>query len=132
MTELLPERAIARAKELDGILAKTGKTVGPLHGVPVSVKEHVGMKGLSLNAGFVAWIEDIAPDDAGLLKLLWAAGAVFYVRTTEPQTLMHAATSSPIYGVTVNPYNRNLTCGGSSGGEGALLGIKGSVLVSQS
>lgn len=51
------------------------------------------MKHLTLNATFVAWIDYVVPDDAGLLKLLWAAGAVFYVRTMEPQTFMHAATS---------------------------------------
>ena len=127
VTELLFDTAIERAKELDEHLEKTGKTVGPLHGVPISVKEHIGMKGLACNAGFVAWIDYIAPDDAGLLKLLYAAGAVFYVRTTEPQTLMHAATSSAIFGETVNPHNTNLTCGGSSGGEGAIIGMKASV-----
>lgn len=86
------------------------------------------MKGLDLNAGFVAWVGRVAPDDAIILKLLWKAGCVFYARTTEPQTLMHLETSNNIYGVTVNPYNRNLTSGGSSGGEGALLGIRGSCL----
>jgi amidase len=120
--------AITRAKELDEILAKTGKTVGPLHGVPISVKEHINMKGLACNASFVAWIDNIAPDDAGLLKLLYAAGGVFYVRTTQPQTIMHAACSSAIFGDTTNPYNTNLTCGGSSGGEGAIVGMKASVL----
>jgi amidase len=120
--------AIARAKELDEILAKTGKTVGPLHGVPISVKEHVNMKGYPCNCSFVAWIDNIAEDDAPLLKLLYAAGGVFYVRTTQPQTLMHAATSFAIFGDTTNPYNTNLTCGGSSGGEGAIAGMKASVL----
>ena len=120
--------AIARARELDEILARTGKTVGPLHGVPISVKEHVGMKGLTCNASFVAWIDNVPTEDAGLLKLLHAAGGVFYVRTTQPQTIMHAACSSAIFGDTTNPYNTNLTCGGSSGGEGAIVGMKASVL----
>lgn len=128
ITELLPERALARAKWLDQYLAEHGKTVGPLHGLPISVKEHHAMKGLDLNAGFVAWVGRVAPDDSLLLKLLWAAGAVFYARTTQPQTLMHLETSSNIHGVTVNPYNTALTAGGSSGGEGALLGLRGSVL----
>ena len=128
ITELLPERALARAQELDDHLAETGKPVGLLHGLPLSVKEHIGMKGLDLNAGFVAWVGNISADDAEILKLLRKAGAVFYARTTEPQTLMHLETSNNIYGVTVNPYNTKLTCGGSSGGEGALLGLKGSCL----
>lgn len=128
ITELLPERAIARATELDDYLAKKGKPIGPLHGLPISVKEHIAMKGLHLNAGFVSWVGNVAPDDGLILKLLWNAGCIFYARTTEPQTLMHLETSSNIYGVTVNPYNTNLTCGGSSGGEGALIGMRGSCL----
>ncbi len=46
------------------------------------------MKDLSLNAGFVAWAEEKAEDDALVLKILWQAGCVFYVRTAEPQTLV--------------------------------------------
>lgn len=128
ITELLPENAIERAKYLDDYLAKHGKPLGPLHGLPISVKEHVSMKGLDLNAGFVSWVGRKGTDDALILKLLWKAGAVFYARTTEPQTLMHLDTSSNIYGATVNPYNTKLTAGGSSGGEGALLGLRGSCL----
>jgi amidase len=54
---------------------------------------------------------------------------VFYCRTTQPQTIMHLETDSNVYGLTVNPYNRNLTPGGSSGGEGALIGMRGSLVV---
>ncbi|KAI0456435.1 amidase signature domain-containing protein [Xylaria acuta] len=128
VTELLPERALKRAAELDDHLAATGRPVGPLHGVPISVKEHIGIKGCDLNAGFVGWVGRVAEEDAHILKILWDAGAVFYVRTTQPQTLMHLETSSNLYGTTVNPYNTTLTAGGSSGGEGALLGLRGSVL----
>ena len=86
------------------------------------------MKGLGLNAGFVSWFDKKGADDAHLLKILWNAGCVFYARTTQPQTLMHLETSSNLYGVTVNPFNRNLTAGGSSGGEGSLIGLRGSCL----
>ncbi|KAK5136264.1 hypothetical protein LTR08_003871 [Meristemomyces frigidus] len=128
LTELLPSRALARAKYLDDYLTQHKKPLGALHGLPISVKEHVGMKDLDLNAGFVSWVGRVAPDDALILKLLWKAGAVFYARTTEPQALMHLETSNNIYGVTVNPFNTALTPGGSSGGEGALLGLRGSCL----
>ena len=128
ITEVLPERALKRAAELDEYYATHGKPIGPLHGLPISVKEHIAMKGLDLNAGFISWVGNVATDDGLILKLLWNAGCVFYARTTEPQTLMHLETSSNIYGVTVNPYNTNLTSGGSSGGEGALLGLRGSCL----
>ncbi|KAK4552237.1 hypothetical protein LTR86_010591 [Recurvomyces mirabilis] len=128
VTEMLPDRALGRAKYLDDYLAEHKKPIGPMHGLPISVKEHIGMRGLDLNAGFVSWVGRIAEDDALILKLLWNAGCVFYVRTTEPQALMHLETSNNIYGVTVNPYNRALTSGGSSGGEGALIGFRGSCL----
>ncbi|KAK5756664.1 hypothetical protein LTS12_013254 [Elasticomyces elasticus] len=125
VTELLPDRALDRAKILDDHFAKHGTPIGPLHGLPISVKEHLSMKGLDINAGFVSWVGKIAPDDALILKLLRKAGAVFYVRTTEPQALMHLETDNNIYGVTVNPYNTALTSGGSSGGEAANNGVFG-------
>ena len=103
--------------------------MGPLHGLPISVKEHIGMKGLNCNAGYVSWWEDEErSDDAVILKILCKAGCVFYARTTQPQLLMHLETDSNLYGPTVNPYNRTLTAGGSSGGEGALLAMRGSCL----
>jgi Asp-tRNA(Asn)/Glu-tRNA(Gln) amidotransferase A subunit family amidase len=72
--------------------------MGPLHGIPISVKEHIGMKGLDHNAGFVAWVGSVCEEDAHILQILWNAGAVFYARTTQPQSLMHLDTSSNIYG----------------------------------
>jgi len=128
VTELLPAAALARARELDDHLAAHGTPVGPLHGLPVSVKEHIAIAGLGLNAGFVAWWHRRAAADAAIVTLLRRAGAVLYARTTEPQTLMHLETSSNLYGDTVCPFNRRLTAGGSSGGEGALLGLRGSCL----
>ncbi|KAI0022508.1 amidase [Xylariomycetidae sp. FL0641] len=128
VAELLGGRALRRAAELDALLRAEGRPVGALHGVPVSVKEHLAMKGLDLNAGFVSWVGRVAEEDALILQCLWEAGAVFYVRTTQPQTLMHLETANNIYGTTTNPHNTTLTAGGSSGGEGALLGLRGSVL----
>ncbi|PSN70225.1 putative glutamyl-tRNA amidotransferase subunit A [Corynespora cassiicola Philippines] len=128
VTELLTTAALERAAYLDAYLEEHGNPVGPLHGLPISVKEHVGMKGLAVNAGFISWHDKVADADAHILDILFAAGAVFYVRTTQPQTLMHLETSTNFYGTTVNPYNRDLTSGGSSGGEGALVGIRGSCL----
>ncbi|KAF2719156.1 amidase [Polychaeton citri CBS 116435] len=128
ITELMPRRALDRAQYLDQYYKDHQKPIGPLHGVPISVKEHIGMKDLDWNAGFVSWVGKTAPKDAFILQLLWNSGAVFYARTTQPQTLMHLETSNNLYGVTVNPFNRSLTCGGSSGGEGALGGMRGSCL----
>ncbi|MCJ1295451.1 hypothetical protein MMC34_007014 [Xylographa carneopallida] len=128
ITELLPERSLARARFLDKYFIENRRPIGPLHGLPISVKEHIGMKDLGLNAGYIAWWGKVAEEDARLLQILWQAGAVFHARTTQPQTLMHLETDSNLYGVTVNPYNRDLSAGGSSGGEGALIGCRGSCL----
>ena len=128
ITELLPERAKARSEFLDQYYKEHGKPIGPLHGLPISVKEHIGMKDLGLNAGFISWWDNKGNDDAHVLKILWHAGCVFYARTTQPQTLMHLETSSNFYGATTNPFNCQLTSGGSSGGEGALVGMRGSCL----
>lgn len=88
MTELLPERALVPARELDEYLKKHKKPVGLLHGLPISVKEYIGMKGLAYNAGFVAWIGDVVEKDVLMVEILRKAGCVYYVRTTEPQTLV--------------------------------------------
>ena len=86
------------------------------------------MKGLGLNAGYVASWGKVATEDAHVLQILWNAGAVFHARTTQPQSMMHLETDSNLYGVTTNPYDQNLSAGGSSGGEGALIGMRGSCL----
>ena len=82
------------------------------------------------HASFVNWIGQSHGSNL-LYDTLWAEGCVFYARTAQPQTIMHLETSSVIYGRTVNPHNRDLTPGGSSGGESALLGLRGSILVSK-
>ena len=89
---MLPERALARARFLDEYIEQNGKPFGVLHGLPISVKEHLGMEGLGLNAGYVAWWDKVATEDARVLKILSRAGAVFHARTTEPQTIMHLET----------------------------------------
>ena len=127
-TEFLGEEAIERARYLDEQFRQRGRPIGPLHGLPISVKDYISMKGRRTNAGYLKWIDRISQQDALIVTILHQAGAVFFVRTTQPQSLMHLECDSPIYGRTVNPFNRNLTSGGSTGGEGALLGLKGSPL----
>ncbi|WVQ81627.1 hypothetical protein IAT38_003751 [Cryptococcus sp. DSM 104549] len=122
------DEAMDRAKWLDEQLEKTGKTVGPLHGVPISVKDHLGLKGHMMTGGFLSWVDKyVAPKDSSLVAALRAGGAVFWVKTTNPQGIMHLETKS-FMGTTTNPYNAKLTSGGSSGGEGALVGGGGSPL----
>jgi amidase len=127
LTELMWDDAIQRARHLDSL----PEPIGPLHGLPISVKEQLGTKGSNqqANGSYVAYVGKHQGSSL-LLDILWDAGCVYFARTTQPQTIMHLETESNIYGRTVNPYNRNLTPGGSSGGESALIGLRGSVLVS--
>lgn len=128
VTEFLTDSALETAKALDKHFEETGKLIGPLHGVPISVKEHVSIGGKILHAGFVSEIDNVAKEDALLVQLLKKAGAVFSVRTNQPQSLMHLDCENNITGTTLNPYHLALSPGGSSGGEGASMGFKCAVL----
>ncbi|KAI0029809.1 general amidase [Vararia minispora EC-137] len=128
LTEIFVDKALERAAWLDEQLKKTGKPVGPLHGLPVSLKDQVAIKGLETTIGYISWIGKYATRDATLTEILYDCGAVPFVRTNLPQTIMWPETYNLIFGRTLNPHNRKLTSGGSSGGEGALLGMKGSPL----
>ncbi|EXJ84577.1 hypothetical protein A1O3_05247 [Capronia epimyces CBS 606.96] len=126
MTEMWFEEALQRARELDNILAKTGKTVGPFHGLPFSIKCTFAIKGKRSSSCYVGWAKNVADQDAPIVKVIRDAGAVLFCKTTNPQTVMHLETVSNLFGRTLNPYNRQLTPGGSSGGEAALVAIGGS------
>ncbi|THV64885.1 fatty-acid amide hydrolase [Aureobasidium pullulans] len=128
VTEFLTDEALETAKALDKHFETTGKLIGPLHGVPISVKEHVSYGGKITHAGFVSQIGNVAKGDALLVQLLKKAGAVFTVRTNQPQSLMHLDCENNITGTTLNPYHLKLSPGGSSGGEGASMGFKCAVL----
>lgn len=126
LTEWFMDEAIERAKYLDDYLEKNGKTVGPLHGVPVSVKEHQGLKGHYTSVGYLD-TRTLDDKDAQMVRIFREAGAVFYCKTTQPQAIMHLEGVSQ-YGRTLNPYNINLSSGGSTAGEAALIAQRGSVL----
>ncbi|KIL66043.1 hypothetical protein M378DRAFT_177988 [Amanita muscaria Koide BX008] len=122
LTEIFIDRALQRAAWLDKELETTGKVVGPLHGLPISLKDQVCVKGTEHTIGRVAERNSVLAD------ILESQGAVLYVKTNLPQTIMWPEAYNHIFGRTANPYNRSLTTGGSSGGEGALIALNGSPL----
>ncbi|EAU90351.1 amidase [Coprinopsis cinerea okayama7 len=128
LTEVFFDRARERAKELDAYFAETGKLKGPLHGVPISIKDQFKIEGLDGSIGFSNWLNQPATSNADIIKYLLDAGAVLYVKTNVPQTMFAFECSNPVFGRTTNPYNDAYTCGGSSGGEGALIALDGSPL----
>ncbi|GAA5860318.1 hypothetical protein JCM8547_003461 [Rhodosporidiobolus lusitaniae] len=128
LTEPLFDRALKRAKELDEHLEKTGEVVGPLHGLPVSLKEQFDIGGGESTMGFVSRIGHISHESAALVQILEKLGAVIHCRTNVPQTLLCDESPNHLFGRTLNPFNTSLTAGGSSGGEAALLALRGSPL----
>ncbi|KAJ6155263.1 Amidase [Penicillium chermesinum] len=129
LTETLFDRALNRAKELDDHLTKTGQVVGPLHGLPISFKDCFNIKGIPSTIGFTSFIKHGPVDhDSAIVEVLVNLGAIPYVKTNIPQTMMAADSHNYVFGRTLNPHRLNLCAGGSSGGEGALIAMRGSVL----
>lgn len=125
--QLFVEEGLDRAKELDAYFKRHGKPIGPLHGLPLSLKEHYSYKGKVTHLSYVGWLDNVSPDYSKTLKDMLTQGAIFYIRTTEPQTLMHLCSNNNITGKCRNPANTSLTPGGSSSGEGVIAAMKGSV-----
>ncbi|EIM86154.1 amidase [Stereum hirsutum FP-91666 SS1] len=128
LSEINFTNALQRATELDAYLAQTGKTVGPLHGLPISLKDQFQIAGLDTTMGYVSQAHQPAKEDSTVVAMLKNLGAVIYCKTNVPTTLMCGETINNIFGRTVNPANRQLTPGGSSGGETALVSFHGSPL----
>ncbi|KAL6872186.1 amidase signature domain-containing protein [Trichoderma novae-zelandiae] len=131
VTGLLPQRAISQAIELDARLPHDPVPLGPLHGLPVSIKSHIGIAGQPLASGYCASFHSRPRPtaDALVVQILTRAGAIIHARSAEPQSMMQLECTSNLYGVTTNPFSHiDLSSGGSSGGEGALLALRGSVL----
>lgn len=126
--EFLLEDGLKQAEARDQYFKEHGKIVGPLHGVPISLKEHIAYKGRITCAGYASLIDNRSADHAVTPKILEKLGAVFYVRTNQPQTLMHLDGNNNIIGNTQNPHNLLLSSGGSSSGEGAITGFGGSAI----
>ncbi|KAK4450350.1 amidase signature domain-containing protein [Podospora aff. communis PSN243] len=122
------DEALARAKELDDYFNEHGKLVGPLHGLPVTLKDQFHVKGLTTSMGFVGWINTFEGEmgtgkerhfESEVVRELVSLGAVPIGKAPE--------TNNNILGYTRNPWNQQLSSGGSSGGEGVMQALRGSV-----
>lgn len=128
LSEIFFEQAYKRAEYLDEYYRKTGgQTLGPLHGVPISFKDQVQIEGIETAIGFIGYLGQKAERNSLIVDEILSLGGVLYVKTTLPQTIMMGTTESYLLGRTCNPLNRYLSCGGSSGGEGSLIALKGSI-----
>lgn len=129
LTEIMFDEALARAHECDEYLKKNDRPIGPLHGLPISLKDSFNVRGVQSTIGYVSFIANPpSSSNSAVVQILYDAGAVFYVKTNIPQTMMTADSHNNVFGRTLNPHNLTHTAGGSTGGEAALLAMKGSVL----
>lgn len=119
------ERAMTRARAADDALAR-GEPVGPLHGVPFTVKDNIGVEGMVCTTGTLGYKDHIAPEDAVMVARLRAAGAIPLGMTNMPELGIAFETDNLVYGRTHNPYDLTRTPGGSSGGESAIIAVGGS------
>lgn len=126
--DIFIDEGLKRAEYLDDYYKEHGKVIGPLHGIPVSVKEHMSFKNKITHASYVGLIENLTTEHGLTTQILEELGAVFYVRSVQPQTLMHFCSNNNYIGPCSNPYNSSLTAGGSSSGEGASVGFGASAL----
>ncbi|KAJ5362604.1 hypothetical protein N7541_003448 [Penicillium brevicompactum] len=129
LTETFFPQALERAQYLDEYLKREGKPVGPLHGLPISLKDSFCVEGVQSTVGYVELLKnEPSKTNSALVKILLNLGAVIYVKTNIPQTMMTGDSENNIFGRTLNPHKTTLTAGGSSGGEGALAAFRGSIL----
>jgi len=129
-TEFFLDKAIEHAKQLD-TEEKQGKLRGPLHGLPISLKDQFKVAGEYASIGYFAWAHSNPVeegDESDIVVCLRNLGAVFYCKTNIPQSLLAWDGYNPLFDRALNPHNTNLIPGGSSAGEGALIALRGSIL----
>ncbi|KAI5918985.1 amidase signature domain-containing protein [Camillea tinctor] len=127
--------ALDRAQELDDYFEKHHTIVGPLHGIPLTLKDQFHVKGLETSMAYVSWIGTFEGQsntgkeknfESQIVKELYSLGAIPIGKTTLVQSIWAPETNNNILGYAVNPYNQNMSTGGSSGGEGAMQALRGS------
>ncbi len=120
VVEVRPDDVRREADAADA-LVKAGGPLGPLHGVPFTIKTNIDVSGYATTEGAVALKDFMASEDAPTVERMRAAGAVALARTNMPDLGLRMNTESALHGATHNPWRHGLTVGGSSGGEAAAL-----------
>jgi len=126
------DSALAEAADVDSALTSHLESISiskrPLLGVPLTVKEAFGVRGMSHTCGITRRAGTRAKDDAEAVRILREAGAIPLVVSNVPECCLWMETFNNVHGRTNNPYDTRRTSGGSSGGEGALVGAGASVI----
>ena len=116
----LTAQALETARAADRRQAEGGE-LGPLHGVPVTIKINVDVEGQANSNGVAAFRDNIAPGDSAVVANLRGAGAIIIGLTNTPEFSLRAFTDNALHGLTLNPWDKAVTCGGSSGGAAASV-----------
>lgn len=127
IVQLNTEPALKQAKQADLALAR-GEIKGPLHGVPITIKDSFDTEGIISTAGTKGRTSYIPQQDATAVARMRAAGAILLGKTNLPELSLAYESNNLIYGRTYNPYDLSRTPGGSSGGESAIIAAGGSPL----
>ncbi|MFB7892484.1 amidase [Microbacterium sp. NPDC056044] len=120
LTVVFPDRARAAAAEVDAALA-AGRDPGPLAGVPISVKENIDLTWSATTNGWRGLADAVPARDATIVRRLRQAGAVPVARGNMPDFGMRWDTDNDVFGRTLNPWNRERSAGGSSGGDAVAV-----------
>lgn len=115
------EHAEAAAMAADEHLARTGTTLGPLHGLPVAHKDLALVAGVRTTFGSPLFANHVPEQTDLMVSRLHAAGAVMVGKTNTPEFGAGSQTFNPVFGATRNPYDMERTCGGSSGGAAVAI-----------
>src|SRR6266699_990101 len=114
------DRLMAQARAADEIIAK-GKPLGPLHGLPVAVKDLTETMGIRTTYGSPLYRDYVPDHDALVVERMKNSGAIVLGKTNTPECGMGSHTFNPVFGATLNPYDATKTCGGSTGGGAVAL-----------
>ncbi len=120
---LAPDTAMQAARAADKAVA-TGQALGPLHGLPIAHKDLAATKGMRTTFGSLVHQNYVPTEDCLLVQRLAQAGAICIGKTNTPEFGAGSQTFNEVFGVTRNPYDTRLTCGGSSGGGAVALAAR--------
>src|SRR2546421_2839670 len=127
VVQLTADTALTQARQADVALAR-GEINGPLHGVPITIKDSFDTEGVISTAGTKGRASYVPQQDATAVARMRAAGAILLGKTNLPELSLAYESNNLVYGRTNNPYDLSRTPGGSSGGEAATIAAGGSPL----
>ena len=125
VVQTISDTARKQAREADAALAR-GEILGPLHGVPFTVKDNIESEGVICTGGTLGRASFVPDKDSEVVARMRGAGGILIGKTNVPELALAGESDNLVYGRTNNPYGLDRTPGGSSGGEGALIAAGGS------